>query len=363
MKNIVGIVVGLGTLALFIYVGYFLYQKNQEDPIVYETTSPFKETIIKKTVATGSINPRKEIMIKPQISGIIDKIYVEAGEYIKKGELVARIKIIPDDLNLSNAQTNVAKAKIAVEESRIEKERREKLFTAKAISETEYNQFLYQFKQRLADLEQAENNLQLIKDGVSKAQTQSTTLVRATNSGMVLDVPVKEGEQVIQSNNFNDGTTIASVADMTDLIFEGNVDESEVGKIKEKMNLLIKIGAIEGKSYNALLEYISPKGEDDQGTIQFEIRAAMKQQEGETTDFIRAGYSANADIILQQADSVVAIKERDLLFDEDTKDPYVEIETGEQEFERRDIKTGLSDGINVQILDGLVLEDKYKKQN
>lgn len=347
----------LALLALFLYVGYFLYKKSNKGPVVYETSTPFYTDIVKKTVANGSIKPRKEVELKPQISGIIDKLFVAAGQFVKAGEVVAKIKVIPDDVTLSNAETALNQANIRLKEATAEKERRENLFNEKVISEAEYNGYLFELERTREEVAAAENNLQLIRQGVSKKQTQTTTLVKSTISGMVLTVPVKEGEQVIQSNTFNSGTTIASVADMHDLIFEGKVDESEVGKIKTGMGLLITVGAIEDKKFNADLEYISPKGIDEEGTIQFEIRAALSQLDGAT---VRAGYSANADIILESRDSVLAIQERDILFEQSEK--YVEVEKGEQQFEKQKIETGLSDGINIEILSGIGSDAKVKTQ-
>lgn len=353
-KIIIGVIIFL-IFGSFIYVGYYLYKKNKQGPEVYKTTSPYYTDIIKKTVANGAINPRKEVELKPQISGIIDKIFIEAGDQVKKGQVIAKITVIPDDVTLSNAESALNRAKIGLKEAKIEKERRELLFNEGVISETEYNQYLFEFQRWQQEVEAAENNLQLIKEGVSSKQKETTTIVKSTITGMVLDVPVKEGEQVIESNNFNNGTTIASVADMTDLVFEGMVDESEVGKLKEGMDLNIKVGAIEGRTFDAKLEYISPKGIDDAGTIQFEIKAALEVPEGV---MIRAGYSANADIILDTRDSVLAIRERDLIFEDGQT--LVELETGEQQFEKKAIKTGLSDGINIQVVEGLSEEDKIK---
>ncbi|HXH18722.1 MAG TPA: HlyD family efflux transporter periplasmic adaptor subunit, partial [Chitinophagales bacterium] len=260
-------------------------------------------------------------------------------------------------VTLSNAEAALKQAKTRLEETRLEKERREKLFNERVISESDFSNYLFEHQRAAEEVEAAENNLQLIREGVSKKQTQTTTLVKATISGMILDVPVKEGEQVIQSNNFNSGTTIAFIADMNDLIFEGKVDESEVGKLREGMDLQITVGAIEGRTYDAKLEYISPKGMDEEGTIQFEIKAAMKDLD---SALIRAGYSANADIILDSRDSVLAVLERDLIFEKDKI--YVEVETGEQQFEKREVITGLSDGINIEILSGISAEDRVKAQ-
>lgn len=358
MKKVIVGIFSIGIILVFLYTGYYLYKKNQKPKETFKTTLPFKADIQKKTVATGSINPRKEILLKPQISGIIEKIYVNPGDKVVKGQTIARIQVIPENQSLNNAESAVNKAQIALEQSRIEFERREKLYKLKAISETEFNQYKYDYEQKKEDLDNAQNALDLTKEGVSKRQTKTTTIVTSTISGMILDVPVKEGSQVIQSNSFNDGTTIASVADMNDLIFDGKVDESEVGKIKEGMPLKIIVGAIEGQTYNAKLEYIAPKGTVDQGTVQFEIKAAIKSQGDK---FIRAGYSANADIILDKRDSVLSILERDLQFEKDGS-RFVEVETAPQVFVKKPVKLGLSDGINVEVLSGISDKDKIKVQ-
>lgn len=357
MKRILLFSLLLVFLGMFGYVGYYLINKSKQDPVVYESAPPFKTNIIVKTVANGAVEPRREVTLKPQISGIIDELFVEPGQKVRKGQKIARIKIIPDDVNLSNAESTVNKAKLAVEQAKVEYERRKKLYEAKAISEVEYRQFLFEYDQAKEDYENALNTVQLIKEGISSRSKQTTTIVLATIDGMVLDVPVKVGTQVIQSNNFNEGTTVAIIADMNDLIFKGKVDESEVGKIKLGMPLKITIGAINNRTFDATLEYISPKGVEDQGTIQFEIKAAVTQP---ADFFIRAGYSANADIILEKRDSVLALRERDLLFANDTI--YVEVETAPQKFKKQVVKTGLSDGINVELLEGVTNSAKVKTQ-
>lgn len=344
-------------LALMGYVGYYLFSKSKKDPVIYKTSSPFKTDIVVKTVANGAVEPRKEVTLKPQISGIIDELFVEAGDKVKKGQKVARIKIIPDDVNLGNAESAVNKAKLALDQAELEYERRKKLYEAKAISEVEYRQFLFEYEQSKEDYANALNTVQLIKEGISSRSKQTTTIVLATIDGMVLDVPVEVGTQVIQSNTFNEGTTVATIADMNDIIFKGTIDESEVGKIKIGMPLRITIGAIEGRIFNATLEHISPKGVTDQGTIKFDIKAALEQPED---IFIRAGLSANADIILDKRDSVWVLKERDLLFSKDTI--FVEVETAPQKFEKRQVLVGLSDGINVELIDGVTEDATIKTQ-
>jgi len=356
MKTFFKIFFGIVILGVFVYTIYFLYEKSQAKPVVYQTTTPFTESIIKKTVATGSVVPRKEIAIKPQVSGIIDKIYVEAGDMVKKGDLIAKVRIIPNMVNLNNAESRVKQAKISMRDADADYKRQKELFDNGVIAAAEFEDAEIAFSQAEQELNAAEDNLQLIKEGQTKSTGATTnTLIRSTIDGMVLDVPVKEGNSVIESNTFNDGTTIANIADMGEMIFEGKVDETEVGKISEGMDLILSIGAIEDLKFGALLEHISPKGVEENGAIQFEIKAAVSLQDN---SFVRAGYSANADIVLDRVDSVMAIQESLLKFENDST--YVEVETEPQVFEKRFIETGLSDGINIEVLSGLSMEDKIK---
>jgi HlyD family secretion protein len=337
---------------------YFLYQKSKKKPVVYEIKTPFISDVIKKTVATGSVVPRKEIDIKPQVSGIVEEVFIEAGQHVKKGDLIARVKIIPNMVELNNAESRLNKATINFEDARLVYERQKKVFEQGVIPEAEFQQYRLAYRNAMEEQETAESNLQLIKEGVSKKSGNTTnTLIRSTIEGMVLDVPVEVGNSVIESNTFNEGTTIASVADMGEMIFEGKVDETEVGKLKIGMPLILTIGAIEEEKFNALLEYISPKGKEENGAIQFEIRADVSLSEN---SFIRAGYSANADIVLEKKDSVMVISESLIKFEKDGDSAYVEIETGPQVFEKRYIKTGLSDGVNIEIREGVTMQDKIK---
>lgn len=335
----------------------YLYSKSIKKPIIYEVKSPVVSTIIKKTVATGSVVPRKEIAIKPQVSGIIEELYIEAGNKVRKGDMIAKIRIIPDMVNLNNAESRLKRAQINLEDAKTVYERQKKVFEQGVIAEAEFQQFKLSYNTAMEELETAENNLQLIREGVSKKSgTITNTVIRSTINGMVLDVPVEVGNSVIESNNFNEGTTVASVADMGEMIFKGKVDETEVGKLKAGMPLVLSIGAIENAKFDANLEYISPKGKEENGAIQFEIKAAVSLKD---SVFIRANYSANADIALERADSVLNIEESLLKFDHDSA--YVEIETSTpQVFEKKYIKTGLSDGINIEIKEGLTKNDKIK---
>jgi len=357
MKRIFRIIILILLVASFFYMSYFLYSKSKQPDVVYDTDSIFVTTIIRKTVATGSIIPRKEVEIKSQVSGVVDKIYVEAGQLARKNQLLAKIRIIPNSVSLNNAQTQLRSARINYNNTKIEKERQEQLYKDQIISEVEYNQFKLDFELREEALAAAESNLQLVREGASKKAGTATNEVRATVDGMILDVPIREGSYVIESNTFNEGTTIVSIANMQAMIFEGKVDESEVGKIKEGMPLKLIIGALEGESFDATLEYISPKGVEEEGAIQFEVKAAIDIQK---EVFLRAGYSANADIVLEKKDSVLSINERNLIFEDEDK-VFVEVMTGPQQFEKREIETGISDGINIEVVSGLTKNDRVKK--
>jgi HlyD family secretion protein len=352
--KIIGIVILVGAFGGTLF---FLYTKSKKKPDVYETKNPFVSDVVMKTVATGSVVPRFEIEIKPQVSGIIDELFVIAGDRVVKDQVIARIKIIPDMVTLNSAETRLNRAEINFEDAKTDYERQQKLFDKEVISYEEFRNAKVAYDSAKEEMTAAENNLELIKNGVTKKAAEATnTLVRSTINGMVLDVPVEEGNSVIQSNTFNDGTTIATVADMGDMIFEGKVDETEVGKISEGMPIEMEIGAIEKEKFQAMLEYISPKGVEENGAIQFEIKARVELKEGQ---FIRAGYSANANIVLDQKDDVLVIPEGLLKFENDSS--FVEIQTGEeQQFEKRYVQTGLSDGINIEITDGLTEEDKVK---
>lgn len=357
MKTFLRILLIVIIIAVFGGTIYFLYQKSQTPDVVFETTTPFVTNIIKKTTATGSVVPRKEIEIKPVVSGIIDEIFVEEGKLIKKGDLIARIRIIPNMINLNNAQSRIDVAKINLEDAKRNYSRQLELFEKGVIAKADFESYEIAYRNALEELETAEETLELIQEGqIKKKGAATNTLVKSTIDGMILDIPVEIGDQVIESNNFNAGTTIASVADMGEMIFEGNIDESEVGKISEGMPLILTIGALEDVTFEAVLEHISPKGAEINGAVQFEIKAEVRLKENQ---FIRAGYSANADIVLDRVDSVLTISESVLKFEEDTT--YVELEVGEQQFEKRIIETGLSDGINIQVVSGLEEDDKIKK--
>ena len=377
MKKSKTIIILVTIAVLFAVSMYWLYSKNIEDPVVYETEKPSMGSIVKKTVATGSIVPKEEVLIKPNISGIIDEIFVEAGEIVKAGDLIAKVKVVPNVSSLNSAKNNINSVRTQVETARLAFEnqksiynRQKELFEKGVISANEfdnaqlaYDQAQQRLKQEQVGLTAASQNYDIVKTGTTSGMGSSAnTEIRATVSGMVLDVPVKTGNQVIEANNFNDGTTIATLADVDKMIFEGKVDESEVGKIKEGLPLEITVGALPDKTFDAVLDYIAPKGVDENGAIQFEIKGTMKNLDT-TSTFIRAGLSANASIILAKADNVLTIKEALVQYDPKTQKPFVEVMVGDQKFERREIELGVSDGIDVEIKSGVSKDENIKVWN
>ncbi len=341
---------------LFIGTLWFLYQKSQPKIIEYKTKQAEIKDITKKTVATGSVVPRKEIEIKSNVSGIIKELYIKPGAKVKKGEVIAKVQVIPNMVSLNNAESRLNRAKIQQEDAETEYNRYKKLYKQKVIAEAEFRKYKISYKKAEEELEAAQNNLQLIKEGVSKKTgLKSNTLVRSTIDGMILDIPIEEGNSVIESNTFNAGTTVATVANMNEMIFKGKIDETEVGKIKKGMNLILSIGAIEDTTFKAKLEYISPKGVQQNGAIQFEIKAAVNLIDG---FFIRASYSANADIILEKKEKVLAIDEGLVKFRKDSA--FVEKKQKDGTFKEVYIETGLSDGINIEVKKGITKEDKLK---
>ena len=361
MKKGVTITILIFIAIVFFGALYYLYSKNQEAPVFFETDKSETKTIIKNTIATGNIVPDEEVLIKPNISGIIEVVYIKAGESIKAGDMIAKIKVVANVSNLSSSQNQVQSSKIELDNQQKLFNRQKILYDKGVISANEYQGAEVAFTQAKQNYNAAKQGLDIIKTGTSSGLgSYANTVIRSTVTGMVLDVPVKAGNQVIESNNFNEGTTIASVADVGRMIFVGKVDESEVGKIKEKLPIEITIGAIENKKFDAILTDIAPKGKTENGAIQFEIKASMTNRDD---TFIRAGLSANASIILEKAENVMAVKEALIQFDKKTQKPYVEIQVGNQKFERKDVELGVSDGIFVQIISGIKPTDKIKIWN
>ena len=347
--------VGLLVLSTFI----FLWKKAQPVVTVYEIVTPATGTVETKTVATGHVEPRYEVLIKPQISGIISELMKEAGQKVTAGEIIARVKVIPEMVQLNSAESRVNVADISLKQIESTFKRDEQLFKQGIMTAEEYDVSKANYMKAKEEYDNAQNALEIVRDGIAKnSKVSSTTQIRSTITGMILHVPVKVGNSVIQSNNFNEGTTIASVANMNDMIFRGNVDETEIGKINEGMPIKLTIGALESQTFQAVLEYVSPKGEEKNGAIQFEIKAAVSLPD---TAFVRAGYSANAEIVLKRAENVLTIPESTVEFRGDWA--FVQLvkqEKPTQGFERHPIKTGLSDGIKIEVKEGLTSSDKIR---
>ncbi|MDT0551741.1 efflux RND transporter periplasmic adaptor subunit [Urechidicola vernalis] len=350
-----------GTIAvLLIVVLLWFGKKNKASVIEYTTDKLITATIENKTVATGKVVPLEEVEIKPNISGIIDEIFLEEGVIVKKGDLIATVRVVPNEQSLNAAKGRISSVEIQVNNARISYERSKSLFDKGVIPRQEFENSELAYDRSKQDLANAQSDYQIILKGSAGSSGMANTNIRATTTGMILEIPVKEGYQVIQANNFNAGTTIASIADMSKMIFEGKVDEAEVGKLSVGIDLEVGLGAIEEKKFPAELTFIAPKGTEENGAVQFKIKADVELDEDY---FVRANYSANADIVLEKKDSILAIKESLLQFDKKTEKPYVEIKTGEGVFERRDVEIGLSDGINAELISGVTEEDEIKVWN
>ncbi len=349
------VLVGAAVIGTF----YFLWKKSQPVITVYEVVTPKRDSVETKTVATGKVEPRDEVLIKPQMSGIISELLKEAGQMVKEGEIIARIKVIPEMVQLNSAESRVRVAKINLEQITATYKRDEELHKQGVIAKEDYETSLSNYKKAQEEAENAQDALEIIREGISRrSAASSTTQVRSTITGMILDVPIKVGNSVIQSNTFNDGTTIASVADMNNMIFRGKVDETEVGRIHEGMPIKLTVGALDSRTFDAVLEYVAPKGVEENGAVMFEIKAAVQMPEDA---FIRAGYSANAEIVLKRATDVLTVPESCVEFSGDST--FVQIvtqEKPEQLFEKRPVTVGLSDGIKIEVKDGLAENDKIR---
>ena len=359
MKKYVKIALLVIVALIFIGTFVFLYQKSQPKASVYTILNAEITDLKKTTVATGKIEPRDEILIKPQISGIIDEVYKEAGQKIKKGEVIAKVKVIPELGQLNSAESRVRLAEMNGRQAETDLERMEKLYQSKLVSSEEYEKTLLAAKQAREELQAAKDNLEIVKEGITKSSASfSSTLIRSTIDGLILDVPIKVGNSVIMSNTFNDGTTIATVADMSDLIFRGNVDETEVGRIHEGTPVKITLGALQDMKFDAVLEYISPKSVENNGANQFEIKAAITVPDSIT---IRSGYSANAEIELQRANNALTVPESAIEFSGDSTFVYVLTDSvPTQKFTRRQVHTGISDGVNIEIKSGLKANESIR---
>jgi HlyD family secretion protein len=356
----------VGKIILFAFLGFivlftfsFLWNKSRPKTTIYEIVSPTTGTIENKTVATGKIEPRDEILIKPQISGIVSEVYKEAGQMIHSGDVIASVKVIPEMGQLNSAESRLRIAEINFKQIETEFTRQTQLFEKGVISKEEFDTAQATHNKAIEEKNNAKDALDIVREGVSKKYANgSNTQIRSTISGMILDVPVKAGNSVIQANTFNDGTTIASIANMNDLIFRGKIDETEVGRVKEGVPIILTVGAINSEKFDATLEYISPKGLEQNGAVLFEIKAAVKVPD---SIFIRAGYSANAEIVKSRATDVLTIPESSIEFSNDSAYVYmVKQEKPVQTFDKQFIQVGLSDGIKVEVKEGLVAEDKIR---
>ena len=340
-------------------MAYFI-KTNDKSVIEYETQTAMITNIEKKTVVTGKVIPEEEVEIKPQIQGIIEGLFVKEGDLVETGDLLAKIKVVPNEQNLNSARGRLQNSKIVLNNSKIEFDRNKNLFDKGIISKQQFQNIELQYNQAKQNVNNAASDLEIIRSGSAGGAASANTNIRATVPGTILEIPVEEGFQVIASNSFNAGTTIATIADMNKMIFEGKVDEAEVGKLRVGMYLDVNLGAIEDQSLEAKLNFIAPKGNEEQGAVQFIIEADLFLND---SIFIRAGYSANASLVLEKKDSVMSISESLLQFDRDTEEPYVEVVVGDQKFERRDVEIGLSDGVNVELISGISMEDKIKVWN
>ncbi len=351
--------ISLLVIGVLFAAAYFI-KTNDKSVIVYDTQKTLITSIERKTVVTGKVIPEDEVEIKPQIQGIIDVIFVEEGDLVKTGDLLAKIKVVPNEQNLNSAEGRLANSRIVLKNAQIEFNRNKDLYEKGIISKQDFDNVQLRYNQSKLDVSNAISDLQIIRSGSKGGAASANTNIRATVPGTVLEIPVEEGFQVIASNSFNAGTTIATIADLNKMIFEGKVDEAEVGKLKVGMPLEVSLGAIEDQALQAKLKFIAPKGNEEQGAVQFKIEADLYLND---SIFVRAGYSANASLVLERKDSIMAISESLLQFDRKTEEPYVEIEIEDQKFERRDVKIGISDGVNVEIISGVSENAKIKVWN
>ena len=360
MNKTVKIILSIAVLLALVYVLKYFKDSNAKEIIDYKTESPFFSTLDTKIVATGKLNPEEEIELKPQISGIIDAIFVEEGDLVKKGDLIARIRVVPNEQALVSAKSRINSLKLSFNNSQTVFNRNKTLFEKGVISKQDFENSELSLNQSKENYEQAQDDYQIIKQGSLSGGSSANTTIVAQIPGTILEIPVREGDQVIQSNNFNAGTTIATVADMSQMIFEGKVDESEVGKLEEGKDIIVVLGAINEKEFPAVLTFVAPKGVEQNGAVQFTIKADV---DIDSSTRIRAGYSANAEIELESKDSVLVIKEALLQFNRITEKPFVELLKENGRFQTKNVEIGISDGINVEIIEGIKEGDEIKIWN
>ncbi|MGB6267500.1 MAG: efflux RND transporter periplasmic adaptor subunit [Olleya sp.] len=360
MKKIIKIIIVVALIIALVMVLKYFKDSNSKSVEDFKTAEPFYTSMQTKTVATGKLNPEEEVELKPQISGIIDKILVEEGDIVKKGDVIAKIRVVPNEQSLVGASGQISTAKLSFNNAKTLYDRNKTLFDKGVISRQDFENSELALNQAQETLNQAQNNYQIIKRGSLSGGGSANTNIVALIPGTILEIPVREGDQVIESNNFNAGTTIATIADMSKMIFEGKVDEAEVGKLEEGKDIKVILGAINEKEFPAKLTFVAPKGMEENGAVQFTIKADVTV---EPSTKIRAGYSANAEIEMESRDSTLVIKESLLQFNRITEKPFVEIEKEAGKFEKQNVELGLSDGINVEITEGVKEGDKIKVWN
>jgi HlyD family secretion protein len=348
MKKFGKILLVVLVAAIFVGTFVYLFQRSKPKEIQYQEVVPEKGDIAKSTVVTGKIQPRDEVNVKPQINGIVAELYKKAGETVQQNEVIAKLKVIPDMSQLSSAQSRVRLAEVNLKQAQTNYNREKKLYDQQLVSADEFEKVAQALQQAQEEMVIAQETLEIVRDGVSSSnKSGSTTLVRSTISGLILDIPVKVGNSVTMSNTFNDGTTIATVANMDDLIFDGNIDETEVGRLHVGLPVRISIGALQDVHFDAALEYISPKATESNGTNLFEIKASVTVPSDVT---IRSGYSANAEIVLEEARDVLTLAESAIQWEGDSTFVYVRNAEG---WDKRPVVTGLSDGVNIEVKSGL----------
>jgi HlyD family secretion protein len=355
-KNIGIILLILG----FLFAIAYFVRTNSKSAIEYETTNPFVSSIELTSVVTGKVIPEDEVEIKPQLNGIIEKILVEEGDTVQNGQLIAVIKVVPDERSVYAAQAQVTSSKLNLENGEKQLNRAKELFAKQIISQQEFEDSELRYNSAKENLKAAENDLEIIRNGSVAGSSTANTNIRATLSGTILEIPVEVGDQVIAANNFNAGTSVAVIADLSQMIFEGKVDEAEVGNLTNGMKIIVSMAAIPDKEFDASLKFVAPKGTEEGGAVQFKIEAELTLDDD---TFVRAGYSANGALVVNSKTDIMVIPEAVLQFDRRTQQPYVEIEISDQNFERRELETGLSDGIKVEVLSGVEMTDNIKIWN
>ena len=349
-------VIGLCLLALYVgYTLYYLWQQSQPVPTVYELVSPERRTLMKRTTVAGSMEARRQVAVKPQVTGVVSRLAVEPGDKVKAGEVIATVRIIPDMAQLNEAKSRVEAARITLGEAQREYDRTYELYQDGVVSREEFDVQTTRLASARENVAAAESQVQVITRGQSaRSGGISVTDLHASISGVVLAVMVEEGAAVTGTSAFTEGTTVAKIADMNDIIFRGFIDETEVALLRVGLDMELHLGSMQEVTIPAKLSYIAPEGVMQNGAKMFELKATATIPEGVT---IRSGYSANATIVLGTVNDVLSCDEKAISF-EDGK-PYVYVltsppgDTEHQQFERRAVTIGISDGLSVELKSGV----------